>query len=222
MKRRMKKHKRNNRIFSFMAIIFCAVFFGSPASAYDIGDFMDEFIVIEERSGEGGAVIKNEITASANTGGNEAKNGEVIEGGAETSADIRIEIDGEIIVDKNVKHESATGSAVIEIENVITADSDMYGNEHETKNYGKQSIISEESERGTVKQDAKPALFITAENDEITAKVDDGQIAGLSAEENGIDPGESPAETDKGVWAAIWSNLGAFLRSIMNFFDIFA
>lgn len=70
------------------------------------------------------AEIINEVSTSANSGGNTAENGErVIEGNSQASVKIKTEVDGENVQNTNIEINSASGEEkIIKKENIVSND----------------------------------------------------------------------------------------------------
>lgn len=112
----MKKFKQNSK---FKIIIFAIVAFLAagplPLNAFSSDNFFDN--TDEWSSGDAGNVqITNKINVSANTGGNTAAGGEIIEGKEKTNVEIKNIINGKEIDPVEIKSEASEVKVASEIE----------------------------------------------------------------------------------------------------------
>ena len=77
------------------------------------------FLPLVIKASDDSVEIINNISVSASTGGNEAEAGEVVEGEAKSSVEVKTIIDGEVVEDINITEESDTGDASIKVESRI-------------------------------------------------------------------------------------------------------
>lgn len=69
-----------------------------------------------ENADSGISQVSNNIKLEANTGGNTAASGEVVNGEATSKATIKTVVNGEVVENKTIEEESSTGNVDIEIE----------------------------------------------------------------------------------------------------------
>ena len=107
------------------AILLLMIPFIAKAEHLDMDEFfndLDEFIQTQSVNNSETQVI-NQVTASANTGGNIAESGEIIQGEAESSASIKTIINGETVVDEEYSKKGEE-EANIKIENKVEVNTD--------------------------------------------------------------------------------------------------
>ncbi len=107
------------------AILLLMIPFIVKAEHLDMDEFfndLDEFIQTQSVNSSETQVI-NQVTAEANTGGNIAESGEIIQGEAESSASIKTIINGETVVDEEYSKKGEE-EANIKIENKVEVNTD--------------------------------------------------------------------------------------------------
>lgn len=72
----------------------------------------------------GSSNVVNNISTSANTGGNKSVDGEMVEGEARSSVKVFTEVNGEVVTDFEKEEISATGNTTVEyeVENKVVAE----------------------------------------------------------------------------------------------------
>ena len=110
-------------IFALVILLFM-IPFALQAGQLDLDEFFDDLdeIIKTASVNESNTRIINQIEASANTGGNTAEAGEVVQGEASATAITKTIINGEVVEETNIE-KTSTKDASIEIERQIKADS---------------------------------------------------------------------------------------------------
>ena len=188
------------------------------AEHLDLDEFfndLDEFIQTQSvNSSETQAI--NQVTASANTGGNIAESGEIIQGEAESSASIKTIINGETVVDEEYSKKGEE-EANIKIENKVEVNTDEAVVETNININGEESHVEYTVPINNSSE--------TSDNPEQNKEIDTADIKDNDVEENNFEDIQNNNNKDdsEAVIISLWQRiLESFRNQIIKLLNIFA
>jgi len=210
--------------FVLFGIVLSLATSANASSLNEVFDDLDKLIAEAEnnKTGENYSVVTNSVSAAANTGGNTAVSGEVVEGGATAEIKSKTIINGETVEDININKESE-GDVDMSVKTEVKADEDSVKIETTTEVNGEKNITEKAVPVNNIPNAAKDennlnSVIIEDEeaSEEIFAPVCTGaEEAACGNEDKAPENIDETTNKDTGFFAFLWNSVFSRIKDGM-------